>query len=190
MAWSHLIAGSADRRAERARHAELEAFRAALAAACAAPLTETATDEANVLQLAARASSLGLTENDAAVELEMLDGLRDAIAFAKSVAREGLPRLDTQHRILGGEACRFSAPVTRVDTTEGVSGKLFLTDARAVFLGAAVMALPWASVARIVRDARDVVFAGAQRRHRFRFNSFADALRAVWLADRLIGRAR
>jgi hypothetical protein len=120
----------------------------------------------------------------------MLDGLRDAIAFAGRVTREGLPWLDTQHRVLAGEPCRFSAPATRVDATEGVAGKLFLTDARALFLGAAVMALPWVSVARIVCDARDVVFAGAQRRHHFRFNSFADALRAAWLADRLIGRAR
>jgi hypothetical protein len=190
MAWSTFFADSAGRRERRAREAELEAFRAALVAACAAPLNETATAEADALRLVARASALGLTEEEAALELEMLDGLRDAIAFAKTVARDGLPLLDTQHRILAGEPCRFSAPVTRVDTTEGVAGRLFLTDARAVFLGVVVTALPWASVARIVRDARDVVFAGAQRRHHFRFNTFADALRATWLADRLAGRAR
>jgi hypothetical protein len=186
MAW-RLFGGSATR---RAREAELSHFRAELDAAAA---RDVATGSSPVMQngllgrLTQRADELGLTDDDGALELEMLDGLQQLAALAQSVEHEGLPSLETQHRIIAGEICRFSAPATRFGESDadGTSGRFFLTDRRVVFLGPSVISAPWPSVAAVGRSGRDLLLSGATRRLQFRFNTFADAMRAAWLTERM-----
>jgi hypothetical protein len=162
---------------------ELSTFRAELDAAAA---DEMALQNGLLDRLTARADALGLTEDDGGIELEMLDGLRELALLAGTVERDGLPRVDNQHRVIAGEVCRFSAPATRItETADDVSGRLFLTDQRAVFLAASVAGVPWAAIATVTRSGRDLILAGATRRHQFRLNTFADALRAAWLAGKL-----
>jgi hypothetical protein len=47
------------------------------------------------------------------------------------------------------------------------------------------MSASWASFASIGRNGRDLRFFGATRRLHFRFNTFADAMRAAWLSERI-----
>ena len=183
MIWS-LFGSRAARRARRERDAELTGFRTALDVACNA---STADLDANIVRLEARAVELGLSEDDNPLEVELLDGLRELAAFSNSVERDGFPLIETQHRVLTGERCRFSAPATRVDGAQGASGRLFLTDGRAVFVGPSVSAVSWSSIASVDRGGRDLVFATPARRHRFSMNTFADALKAAWLSGRLRG---
>jgi hypothetical protein len=139
-------------------------------------------------RLVERAGELVLTEDDGAVELEMLDGYQQLVDLAQSVERGGLPVVETQHRVIVGETCRFSAPATRfAESTDAdaTSGRVFLTDRRVVFLGPSVISGFWPSFAVIGRSGRDLLLSSATRRLQFRFNTFADAMRAAWLSDRL-----
>jgi hypothetical protein len=179
------------RSTHRAREAELSSFRAELeAAAQFDPTTKTWPGLQNGLigRLALRADELRLTEDDGALELEMLDGLQQLHVLVHAVERDGLPLVQTQHRVIAGEPCRFSAPATRLGEAGGVdgtSGRLFLTDRRTVFLGPSVTSAPWPSIANVGRAGRDLLLSGASRRFQFRLNTFADAMRAAWLSERL-----
>jgi hypothetical protein len=179
------------RSTHRARGAELSSFRAELeAAAQFDPTTKTWPGLQNGLigRLALRADELRLTEDDGALELEMLDGLQQLHVLVHAVERDGLPLVQTQHRVIAGEPCRFSAPATRLGEAGGVdgtSGRLFLTDRRTVFLGPSVTSAPWPSIANVGRAGRDLLLSGASRRFQFRLNTFADAMRAAWLSERL-----
>jgi hypothetical protein len=184
MIWS-LFGSRAARRERRARDAELTGFRTALDTAASSP--SIADLEADLARLEAHAVELGLSEDEAPIEVEMLDGLRELAAFRKLVEHNGFPIVETQHRVLTGEQCRFSAPATRVESAGGASGRLFLTDGRAVFVGPSVSAVSWSAVANVDRGGRDLVFATHARRHQFSMNTFADALKAAWLSDRLRG---
>ncbi|HEX2445375.1 MAG TPA: hypothetical protein VHJ77_15630 [Vicinamibacterales bacterium] len=187
MIWS-LFGSRAARRQRRARDAELTGFRTALDAAASSG--SIADLDANLARLEARALELGLSEDDAPLEVEMLDGLRELAGFTKFVERHGFPVVETQHRVLTGERCRFSAPATRLGGAENAPGRLFLTDGRAVFLGPSVSAISWLSIAGVDRGGRDLVFATPAQRHQFCMNTFADALKAAWLSDRLSARIR
>ncbi len=179
------------RSTHRAREAELSSFRAELeAAAQFDPTTKTWPGIQNGLlgRLALRADELRLTEDDGALELEMLDGLQQLHVLVHAVERNGLPLVQTQHRVIAGEPCRFSAPATRLGEAggaDGTSGRLFLTDRRTVFLGPSVTSAPWPSIANVGRAGRDLLLSGASRRFQFRLNTFADAMRAAWLSERL-----
>jgi hypothetical protein len=179
------------RSTHRAREAELSSFRAELeAAAQFDPTTKTWPGLQNGLigRLALRADELRLTEDDGALELEMLDGLQQLHVLVHAVERDGLPLVQTQHRVIAGEPCRFSAPATRLGEAggaDGTSGRLFLTDRRTVFLGPSVTSAPWPSIANVGRAGRDLLLSGASRRFQFRLNTFADAMRAAWLSERL-----
>lgn len=179
------------RSTHRAREAELSSLRAELeAAAQFDPTTKTWPGLQNGLlgRLALRADELRLTEDDGALELEMLDGLQQLHVLVHAVERNGLPLVQTQHRVIAGEPCRFSAPATRLGEAggaDGTSGRLFLTDRRTVFLGPSVTSAPWPSIANVGRAGRDLLLSGASRRFQFRLNTFADAMRAAWLCERL-----
>lgn len=181
MRWS--LFGSRAARRARARGEELTSFRLALDAACNGVPSEFHTDVIRGFQ--ARADALILTEEDSALELEMLDGLRELAELVGAVERDGLPLLETQHRVLTGEPCRFSAPATRVEGADGASGRLFFTDRRVVFLAGSVTGVSWSSIVRLVRDGRDLALTAPPRQLLFRLNTFADAFKAAWLADRL-----
>ena len=163
----------------------LEAFHREVAAAC------EAVDTASVGRLRARREALGLTEDEAAIELEMLDGLEDLAAFTAEVARDGLPVIETQHRVLGADRCHFWTPAFLPDKVEA-SGKLFFTEHRFVFVGGGVTSVPWSSVSRLARDGRDLVMAVPSRDavYRFRCNAFSESLRGRFVADHLIAATR
>lgn len=115
-------------------------------------------------------------------QLEMIDALEHLCRLADSAA---LPVLDTQHRVIGADACHFMAPVGAPDHADAI-GKLFLTNHRVIFAGGASIAWPWHRVRRVTRHERDVLFeAGDTLALRLRCNTFTDALAAASIGERL-----
>jgi hypothetical protein len=163
----------------------LAAFHREVEAAC------EAADAGALDRLRAEREALGLDEDDAAIELEMLDGLADLLAFTAEVARDGLPDIETQHRVLGTDRCHFWTPAFLPDRVEA-GGKLFFTEHRVVFVGGGVTSVPWSGVTRVARDGRDLVLVVPSRdaAYRFRCNAFSEALRGRFVADRLVSATR
>jgi hypothetical protein len=130
---------------------------------------------------------------DIEVEEEMLDGLDHLVALTAELAAGRLPRIETTHRVIGADACHYSAPVSMPDDPNQPSGRLLLTANRAVFVGGAkVTSAAWHATAQALQANRDLLLVrvDAQTVHRFRCNTYADALCAAALARHLIGRAR
>ena len=120
-------------------------------------------------------------------QMEMIDGLRQLA----TVAAGDLPRLATQHRVIGDDVCHLIAPASLPDRPDG-AGKLFLTERRLVFAsGGTPLAWPWHRLVSVTRVERDVVAqtAGAGV-VLIRCNTYGDALVAVHLAGRLRAAAR
>jgi len=117
-------------------------------------------------------------------QIEMIAGLGDLAALATSAA---LPVIPTQHRVIGGDACHFIAPIGIGAETEG-TGKLFLTATRLVVMGAAGRAVPWHRVRRVSRDARElvVVVAGDAEPLVLRCNTYGEALAAGYIMRTLL----
>jgi hypothetical protein len=116
---------------------------------------------------------------------EMLDGLRQLLAIASAAE---LPIVETQHRVIGADRCRFVAPATLVQDV-GTPGKLFVTSNRLVFAGGRVQAWPWHRVRGMTRQGRDllIVLAGGSDIVRLQCNTYGDAMIARHLARRLTG---
>jgi hypothetical protein len=115
-------------------------------------------------------------------QIEMLDGLEQLCDLAAS---DAMPMLDTQHRVIGTDACHFMAPVSAPDHGDAI-GKLFLTSQRVIFAGGASIAWPWHRVRRVTRHERDVLFEGGDTLAlRLRCNSYGDALVATAIGERL-----
>jgi hypothetical protein len=145
-------------------------------------------EKADEASLAADLDALGLPEDDIEVEREMLEALRALVALRQQVGRAALPVVETGHRVIGSDRCHFSAPTSMPDDPAQPSGRLLLTERRAVFVGGArVLNVPWHSIAEAHRSDRDVVLVGRNReqQYRFRCNSFSDAICGVFLAGRL-----
>jgi hypothetical protein len=162
-------------------------WRRAWQEACASP------DVAHVAALSARLNELGLADEDVEMEREMLDGLDQLARLQSLVASNGLPVLETGHRVVGSDACHFSAPSSMPEESSQPSGRLLLTSARAVFVGGAkATTLPWHAVADVLQQQRDVVLVRNDREqlYRFRCNLFADAMCAAFLARTLARGAR
>lgn len=112
---------------------------------------------------------------------EMLDGL-EALARATF---DPLPRVATQHRVIGADVCHYLTPASLVDQVDA-GGKLFVTSARLVFAGGGVQAWAWHLVARVQRVERDVLVELKGRPPvQLRLNSYEDALMIRALAGRL-----
>jgi hypothetical protein len=111
---------------------------------------------------------------------EMLDGLRQLVELA---AADQPPIIQTQHRVIGTDACYFVAPATLVEDV-GTPGKLFLTSNRLVFAGGRVQAWPWHRLRDMRRRGRDlfIALAGATDAVRLQCNTFGDAMIARHLA--------
>jgi hypothetical protein len=129
---------------------------------------------------------------DLEIEEEMLDGLRRLLALESEIAISGLPLVETTHRVVGTDRCHFSAPVSMPDQPNQPTGRLLLTSARAVFAGGSkVPGLPWHSSRHVLRSERDLVLVQSpEQAHRFRCNSFADALSGAAIAGHLQQSAR
>lgn len=115
-------------------------------------------------------------------QVEMIEALEHLRLI---VAAESIPVLETQHRVIGTDACHYMAPVSAPDHGDAM-GKLFLTNHRVIFAGGASIAWPWHRVRRVTRHERDVIFEGGDTLAlRLRCNSFADALAGTALGERL-----
>ncbi len=143
--------------------------------------------------LARELESLGVPDDDAEIEREMLEALERLEHLRADVEATGLPRLETGHRVVGLDVCHFIGPVSMPDEAAQPSGRLLLTSARAIFVGGANgSAVPWHAVTEVAHAERDLLLARADRQqhYRFRCNSFADALCAAFLARELMERRR
>ena len=143
------------------------------------------TDAAAELRLALTTdAALG---EDLEIEHEMADGLDRLIALATELQAGRVPRLETSHRVVGGDACHFSAPASLPDDPSQPSGRVLLTSSRAVFVGGAKLtAITWHAVRDAARVHRDVLLIrSADDGLRLRFNTYGDAMEAAALAAHL-----
>lgn len=137
-----------------------------------------------VLRLRAALSAQSTTSDH-----EAQDELLEAMEAVLAAAPAPLPTVTTQHRVIGADACHFTAPVT-LAAEVGIPGRLFLTSARCIFAGGKVQAWPWHRVRQVLRSGRDValVVAGQDAHVHIQTNSYTDALLIVHLSDRLRAR--
>jgi hypothetical protein len=125
---------------------------------------------------------------DVEVELEMLDASEALASLERTLAAGELPVVETHHRVIGTEACHFSAPASRPEDTSQASGRLLFTATRATFVGGGrTSATPWHAVHEVLRTERDVLLVRADHTPaaHFRFNTYADAVSATRLAKHL-----
>lgn len=143
-----------------------------------------APTSAGVAQLRA-----ALAAQNSSVDHEAQDEMLEAMEAVLAAAPAPLPTVTTQHRVIGADACHFTAPVTLVADV-GVPGRLFLTSARCIFAGGKVQAWPWHRIRQVMRAGRDValVVAGQDAHVHLQTNSYTDALLIVHLSERLRGR--
>jgi hypothetical protein len=150
-----------------------------------------ALDSASAHPLRERLNALALPEEDIEIEREMLDALEDAAALASEIARSGLPTVETGHRVVGRDACHFTAAASMPDETGQPGGRLLLTSRRAIFVGGPdAVSTAWHMIGE-ARDAdRDLLLIRTTRDrvYRFRCSSFSDAARAALIARELIRR--
>lgn len=147
-----------------------------------------AEDARQVAPLRASLTTLASSVDDVEIEEEMLDGLSALGELAASLRAGHLPAVTTGHRVVGADACVFSAPASLADDPAQPAGRVMLTDRRAIFAGGGhATTIAWHRVGAVVRLERDLLLAlnGGERAHRFRFNSYADALCAAALARHL-----
>ena len=177
--------------ASRAAGRELKEWRRAWTEAASNPDPEKVRAlRARLDQLAAPDADL---EGDLEFEREMLDALEHVLGFASTVARDGLPAIATGHRVLGADVCHFIAPASMPDDPAQPTGRLLLTNARAIFVGGARgITVPWHAVAQPIQTDRDIVLVRVDGTaiYRFRCNSFDDALCGAFIARRLAGPRR
>jgi hypothetical protein len=94
---------------------------------------------------------------------------------------------------VGTDVCHFSAPASIPEDAAQPSGRMILTSNRAIFAGGGrATSIPWHKIAEILQTERDVLLVLHDREtaHRYRFNSFADALCGAALSRHLVRRAR
>ena len=131
---------------------------------------------------------LGLPEEEIEIEREMLEGISQLTQLRLSVDASGIPVVETGHRVVGHDTCHFSTPVSMPDDAAQPAGRLFLTNARAIFTGGArATTVAWHAIGEVVHGHRDVVLVRRDRDtiYRFRCNSYADAMCGAYLARRL-----
>ena len=174
------------RRGRREKTALTE-WRKAWAAAAEAP------DAARVAELRRSLDALGATGDDLEIELEMVDGLAELVSLTARLRNGEVPVVQTGHRVAGFDVCHFTAPASMPDDPAQPGGRVILTDRRAIFAGSGrATQLAWHRVARVLQAERDLLLIAAdlETAHRFRFNSFTDALCATALARHLTARPR
>jgi hypothetical protein len=146
-----------------------------------------ARDAAAAARLRERLQAAPPLADDLEIEHEMADALDHLIALAADLDAGRLPVLETTHRVVGSDACHFSAPASLPDDPGQASGRVLFTSVRAVFVGGARLApLPWHAVREVAQAERDVLLVrSAEDGLRFRFNTYTDALAATALARHL-----
>jgi hypothetical protein len=146
-----------------------------------------------VAQLAAELDGFGLPEDDIEIEREMLEALCDRRELLATVRTSGLPTVETGHRVVRGEPCHYSAPVSMPEEPGQPAGRLLMTSTRAIFVGGANgLAAAWHTISDATHVERDLVLMrnGRDQVYTFRCNSYGDALRAAFIAGELVARRR
>lgn len=152
-----------------------------------------AGDTSQRAALARELESFGLTEDDVEVEREMLEALERLAELSAAVEATGVPQIQTGHRVVGSDVCHFISPVSMPDEASQPSGRLILTNARAIFVGGPNgSTVAWHAVGEVAHAGRDLLLVRADRQklYRFRCNTFAEALTAAFLARRLLPARR
>jgi hypothetical protein len=147
-----------------------------------------ALDGSGADALASALDRLSLPEEEIEIEREMLDALQELASLVSAVGAGGLPEIATGHRIVLGESCHFTAPASMPDEASQPAGRLLLTGRRAVFAGGPVVrTAAWHGVTECVRFERDLILLRGDKGtlHRFRCNTYGDALRAAFVAREL-----
>ena len=132
-----------------------------------------------------------LPDDDVEIEREMLDGLEDAAPLAAEIARSGLPLVETGHRVVAHDRCHFMAAASMPDEPGQPTGRLLLTNVRAIFVGGPnAVSSAWHMINEAHQSDRSLVLVRTTRDrvYRFQCNSFGDALRAALVARELIRR--
>lgn len=153
---------------------------------------ETSGKDGEITALQAELDSIGLPEEEIEIEREMLQALIDRHALASSIRESGLPTIETGHRVVRGEPCHYSEPVSMPDESSQPSGRLLLTATRAIFVGSGkTLAMSWHTIGTAVHTERDVLLVrnGREHAHRFRCNTYGDALRAIVIAGEILSRS-
>ena len=179
------IGGKAADPAAEARTAQLRAFRAAVA--------RDLRDDPPVEQRAALEALLripdeqGLPADEVELETEAVQGALDVIALKETVAREGLPVIEHQHRALGADRVHFLASAFLASDGSDRTGRLFLTNRRLVFVTTPMVTVSWGGILSIEQQARDLVITttGRDTLYQFRCNSFSDARCGAFIAKQL-----
>ena len=152
---------------------------------------ETAEGRGEIAALQAELDSIGLPEEEIEIEREMLQALIDRHAVAASIRESGLPNIETGHRVVRGEPCHYSEPVSMPDEPAQPSGRLLLTATRAIFVGSGkTLNMPWHTIGTAFHTERDVLLVrnGREHAHRFRCNTYGDALRAIVIGREILSR--
>ncbi len=150
-----------------------------------------APDQVKAAALRARLDEVGADDERFEIEREMLEGLEAVVELGATLEARGPTAIVTGHRAVGSDHCYFSAPVCVPDDPAQPSGTLLLTNLRAIFVGGSrAVTIPWHAVGRTFPQNRDLVLVRGDRQdlHRFRCNTFADAMRAAALARHLSKR--
>jgi hypothetical protein len=167
--------------------AKLDAWRKQWASAVAAE------DGTHLGELRRSLDELALTPDDLEIELEMIDGLAELSMLAPRLRGGDLPVIETGHRVVGSDVCHFSVPASIPDDAAQPSGRMILTGNRAIFAGGGrTTSIAWHKIAEVLQSDRDIflVLHDRETAHRFRFNSFADALCGAALSRHLMRRVR
>jgi hypothetical protein len=146
-------------------------------------------DHGEIARLARDLDAFQLPDDEIEIEREMLQALIDREQLASSTRDTGLPKVETGHRVVRGERCHYSEPASMPDAGGQPSGRLLLTANRALFVGSGkTVAAAWHTISAAVHAERDVVLVrnGGGHAYRFRCNSYGDALRATFIAEKLL----
>src|SRR5688500_7562506 len=85
--------------------------------------------------------------SDVEIELEMLEALQQLANIHDTVAAGSMPVIETHHRVIGAEACHFTAPASLPSDAAQPSGRVLFTPSRSLFIGGGkTTGLPWHAV--------------------------------------------
>jgi hypothetical protein len=131
--------------------------------------------------LASLRQSLATAPDERERQVEMLEGLEQLAALAGAEPAV----IQTQHRVVGTDACHMVAPACLVGITDH-PGKLFITSRRLIHVGESVRSWPWHRIGGVERTDRalEITILGAPDTVNLICNSYGDAMAAAHLARR------
>jgi len=138
-------------------------------------------------RLIARASELGLEDQEVGEELEQIRASIEALDMQARIARGDLPTANPPDPVAPGDVAHFVCPVRFGRRRSDQFGHLVLTAGWVKFRGALDMSAAWSEVETVQRDGRDIVMRVHESRRVLRFSchSFSEAACAAVVAEHL-----